>query len=229
MHFRGLRNAFISGLILLAPVTVTIYVIKVLVASIGAPTSGLFFFFLPKEIFDQSIFAALLYASSTVIVLALITLFGWFSKYFFGKLIVQATEKLVVRVPVAKVVYATVKQIIDTFSAQKKAVFQEVVLVEFPRKGIYAMGFLTGRGKGEVAARTDDGIVNIFLPTTPNPTSGYLIMVPEADVVTLDMSVPEGMKLIISGGAVVPAYIPRTGRMEPVEVRTPAAATEISG
>jgi uncharacterized membrane protein len=224
MQFKGLRNAFISGLVLLAPVAVTIYVIKVLVGGIGGPTSKYFFFFVPEEIFDQAVPRAALYALSTVIVLVLITLFGWFSKYFLGKLLVQTTERLVARVPVAKVVYATVKQIIETFSNQKKAVFQKVVLIEFPRKGIYAMGFLTGTGKGEVAARAKENIVNIFLPTTPNPTSGYLIMVPEDDVITLDMSVPDGMKLIISGGVVVPAYLPKTGEIEEVEVRTPAAA-----
>jgi uncharacterized membrane protein len=215
--FKAIRNAFISGLIVLAPVVITVYVIRTLVGSIGAPTAQLFFFFIPDEIFDKTVLSALLNILATLVVLILITLIGWFSKYFFGRFIVQITEKMITSLPFVKTVYNTVKQIIDTFARQKKAVFQKVVLIEFPRKGIYAMGFLTGRGKGEVRIKTANDIINVFLPTTPNPTSGYLVMVPEDDVQEMEMTVAEGMKLIVSGGAVVPHYNAEATQKEVVD------------
>jgi uncharacterized membrane protein len=221
--FKAIRNAFISGLIVLAPVVITVYVIRTLVGSIGAPTAQLFFFFIPDEIFDKTVLSALLNILATLVVLILITLIGWFSKYFFGRFIVQITEKMITSLPFVKTVYNTVKQIIDTFARQKKAVFQKVVLIEFPRKGIYAMGFLTGRGKGEVRIKTANDIINVFLPTTPNPTSGYLVMVPEDDVQEMEMTVAEGMKLIVSGGAVVPHYNSERETNEYVEVTIPEA------
>lgn len=208
MKLPSVRNAFISGLLLLAPVGVTLFVIKFLVDRIGAPASKYIFWYLPPGTFDKALFAITLNVVATLYVLALITLLGWFSQIVIGRFLVQWVERFVTRVPFVNTVYNTVKQIVDTFSQQKKAVFQECVLVQFPREGIWAMGFLTGQGKGEVQARTSRNLINIFLPTTPNPTSGYLIMVPEEDLIRLDMNVADGMKLIISGGAVAPPWNP---------------------
>ena len=219
--FKAIRNAFISGLIVITPVAVTIYVIRILVDSIGAPTAQLFFFFIPQEIFDKAALSTLLDILATLVVLILITLLGWFSKYFFGRFIVQLTEKMITSLPFAKTVYNTVKQIIDTFARQKTGIFQKVALIEFPRKGIYAIGFLTGRCQGEVQIKTAHDVTNIFLPTTPNPTSGYLVMVPKDDVQVLQMTVADGMKLIVSGGAVVPHYNSESETNEYVEVTIP--------
>ena len=110
-------------------------------------------------------------------------------------------------VPLINSVYNTAKQIVQTFSTQKRAVFQKVVLVQFPRAGTFAMGFLTGQAAGEIPARADAGtLTNVFIPTTPNPTSGFLLMLPYNDVIPMQMSVADGMKTIISGGAVTPAF-----------------------
>ena len=122
--------------------------------------------------------------------------------------------------PFINTVYRTVRQIVDTFSAQKKAIFQEVVLLEYPRKRCYALGFLTSTARGEPQNMTGEHIVNVFIPTTPNPTSGFLLMLPEEDITHLKMSVADGMKLIISGGAVVPN--PATG--EAVVIENPLQA-----
>ncbi len=222
---KAIRNAFVSGMLVLAPVAVTIYVIRILIEMIGAPTTQLFFFFIPDEIFDKAILSAFLNFLATLIVLVLITLLGWFSKYFLGKFFVRMTERMITSLPFAKTVYNTVKQIIDTFVQQKKSVFQKVVLIEFPRKGVFAMGFLTGHGKGEVQEMTTQDIINVFLPTTPNPTSGYLVMVPKDEVKELEMSVAEGMKLIVSGGAVVPHFNVNSKRQEMIEVRNPEIVT----
>ncbi len=216
---KSLRNAFFSGLLLLAPVYVTYLVIKLLVEKMGGPTSRFIFFFLPKEWFDN--FSILLDVSAALIVLIIITLLGWFSQLLVGKLVLQSFERLLSRVPFVTNVYSTVKQVVDTFRQQQKAVFQKVMLIEFPRKGMYAMGFLTGSGKGEIPKRTSEELLNIFLPTTPNPTSGYLLMVPKNEAVELDMTVGEGMKLVISGGAVVPAYNPKSDKTELFEVNNP--------
>ena len=124
------------------------------------------------------------------------------------------------RVPFINTVYRTVKQIVDTFGQQEKAVFQEVVLIEYPRKRCYVLGFLTSTAMGETQANTGEHIVNIFVPTTPNPTSGFLLMLPEEDITRLKMNIAEGMKLIISGGAVVPD--PKTG--DSVSINNPTQA-----
>lgn len=203
---KRLRNAFISGILLLAPVGVTLFVLKILIETVGAPTRDLFFPFLAEELNDKALVRWVLNIISVFIVIVLITIFGWFSQMLIGRFALQTMERLIARVPIIRTVYSSVKQIVDTFSQQQRAVFQQVVLVEFPRPKCYAIGFLTAEGRGEVQDRTKHEIVNIFLPTTPNPTSGYLLMIPREDVTNLDMSVTDGMKLIISGGAVVPPW-----------------------
>ena len=203
---RNLRNAFVSGLLLLAPVGVTALVINFLIQRVGAPTRSLFFFFIPKEQTDSIYIEYSLYVAAIFVVIVLITLLGWLSKRLIGKALVNLFERLVDNVPVIRSVYNTVKQIRDTFVQQKKAVFQKSVLLEYPRKGIWVLGFLTGEGKGEIQHKTEADLLNIFVPTTPNPTSGFLLMLPREEVYDLDMSIPDAMKLIISGGAVVPPW-----------------------
>lgn len=207
MKVTALRNAFISGLLLIAPVGVTIFAVVFLVTKIGEPASGVLF---PGVIDEeaQDYVRLAVYALSTLAVACIITLLGMFSKLLIGRFLVQTFDRLVSNLPFVKTVYLTVKQIVDTFSQQNTAVFQRAVLLEFPRRGLWALGFLTGSTKGETQARTSKELLNVFVPTTPNPTSGFLVMVPREEVIYLEMSVSEGMKLIISGGAVVPKYPP---------------------
>jgi uncharacterized membrane protein len=113
-------------------------------------------------------------------------------------------ERLVSRVPVVRTIYGVLKQIFDAVLAQSEGAFREVVLIEYPRKGIWVIGFITSNTQGEVQRVTPDDMVNVFLPTTPNPTSGFLLFVPRQDCRTLNMSVEEGVKLVISGGIVSP-------------------------
>jgi uncharacterized membrane protein len=219
---RSLRNAFVSGLLLLAPVGVTIFVIDFLIQRVGAPTRRFIFFFIPP---NRTTFVWLeyaLYIAAVFAVVVLITLLGWFSQRLLGRVLVNTFERIVDNVPVVRSVYNTVKQIRDTFVQQEKAVFQRSVLIEYPRKGIWVLGFLTGQGKGEIQQRTDSNLLNVFIPTTPNPTSGFLLMVPREDVHDLDMSIPDAMKLIISGGAVVPPWKPRPGSETPAPASLPA-------
>ncbi|MFT4901239.1 MAG: putative membrane protein [Lentimonas sp.] len=202
--FRSIRTAFFTGIIVILPLGVTLIVINFLLEKIGTPSSNLFFWFLDREWRNLPAIELMLKSISLLVVFTIITLLGYSSRLFLGKWLFHRIEKLLDRVPFINTVYRTVKQIVDTFSQQKSAVFQTVVLIEYPRPNCYAIGFLTGESKGEVQNATGEHIVNIFIPTTPNPTSGFLLMLPKADIIPLKMSITDGMKLIISGGAVVP-------------------------
>jgi uncharacterized membrane protein len=218
--FRSIRNAFITGLVVVLPLGVTIIVINFLLERLGNPASQFFFWYLDPEWRSMPAIKIMLEFISVLVVFLLITVLGFGSRFVLGRLLLNGLERLLDRVPFINTVYRTVKQIVDTFSQQKKAVFQEVVLVEYPRKRSYAIGFLTSTAKGETQEVTGQHIVNVFVPTTPNPTSGFLLMLPDGDVTRLQMTITEGMKLVISGGAVVPDL--KTG--EAVAVENPQQA-----
>lgn len=205
MKLKAIRNAFISGLLLLAPVGVTLFVIQFLIKTLGGPSSRLFFFFVDESVTTRYPWVPYaLTVASAILVVVIVTIIGWFSKLLLGRFMMSQFERLMSSVPLVRSVYSTVKQIIDTFVRNNTAVFSKTVLVEYPRKGVYALGFLTGDGRGEVQEKTSAYLLNVFLPTTPNPTSGFLLMFPRDEVIILDMSVTDGMKAIISGGAVMP-------------------------
>ena len=119
-------------------------------------------------------------------------------------------ERLINNIPLINSVYQTVKQLVDTISQSKKSFFQQAVLVEFPSKGLYSIGFLTNNARGEVQEKTKEDVRNVFVPTTPNPTTGFLLMVPNENIVYLDMSIGEAMKIIISAGAVTPDQLKKS-------------------
>jgi len=123
-----------------------------------------------------------------------------------GKELVKFTDSLILRIPVLNKIYGFAKDVSETMLGEKKSVFEQVVLVEYPRPGIYMIGFVTNETQGEAQAKTRERVVCVFIPTTPNPTSGFLAFVPQDQLVLLEMSVGEGMKMVISGGAVVPPY-----------------------
>jgi uncharacterized membrane protein len=218
---RSLRNAFITGIVVILPLGVTIIVIRFLLDKIGTPASKYFFWFLDPELKSMPIVQVGLEFISVLVVLLLITLLGYGSRIFIGRILLNSMELLLDRLPFVSTVYRSVQQIVQTFSQQKKAVFQEVVLIEYPRKRCYVLGFLTSTAKGETQDVTDEHIVNVFVPTTPNPTSGFLLMLPEEDITRLDMAITDGMKLIISGGAVVPD----SSNGEAVLINNPAEAS----
>jgi uncharacterized membrane protein len=223
--FKSARTAFLAGVILLAPLSITLLVFSWLVENIGGRFRSYFFFYLPNTLLDRANLVLLWNVLATVLVLILVTLLGYLSRYFIGRSIILIAERIVRTVPFVNSVYTTVKQIADTFSLQKRAVFQKVVLVEFPRSGSFALGFLTNRAKGEIQERTNEELLCVFLPTTPNPTSGFLLMFSANEVTELDMSVAEGMKVIISGGALVPSWDPELGRTVVAPVSIPNEPT----
>lgn len=225
--FRSLRNAFITGIVVILPLGVTFILINFLLDRLGNPASQFFFWYLDSEWRNLPAVKFALEATSVFVVFSLITVFGYGSRFVLGRIILVGLERLLDRVPFINTVYRTVKQIVDTFSQQEKAVFQEVVLIEYPRKRCYVLGFLTSTAKGEIQANTGEHIVNVFVPTTPNPTSGFLLMLPEEDIKQLQMTIADGMKLVISGGAVVPD--PKTGEAVPINNPSQAEGSAPTG
>lgn len=205
---KALRNNIITGIFVALPIIVTIFLIAYLIRQMGEPMTKLIF--LPIfESYDSTfqntgLGKFLLDCISTVFVIIALGVVGYLSRFFFGVWAISIAEGIVKKIPVASAIYNTVKQVVDTFSKKKKSVFNKVVLVEFPRKGVYSVGFLSNEASDDVAKKIGEGYVNVFVPTTPNPTSGFLMLVPKSDMVILDMSVADGMKFIVSFGAVVP-------------------------
>ena len=198
-----LRNAFLSGFMLLAPLFVTCWVFLLLFENIGGFFRPLLVRFVPEQLRDFDIVWNIL---ATVIVVVLITLLGYVSRYVLGKYFGGLAERFIQTIPGVSGVYNTVKQLVATFTTQNRNLFNKVVLVEFPRKGVHTIGFLTSKTQSEAQARVGQELWTVFVPTTPNPTGGYLLLIPKDEIIELEMSVGDGMKLVISGGAVVPPW-----------------------
>ncbi len=201
-----LKKSFLTGLILLLPIGITGLIVNFMLDYIGEPTSRILFYWLDINIRNKLITSILINLISTLFVLTLITLIGLLSRYFFGKWLFKMTERVINRVPLVRSIYKSSKQIITTFGESNISAFSKTVLVPYPHPGSYAIGFLTSDTVGEIQEKTGKHVVNIFIPTTPNPTSGFLLMIPKEDVIELEMSVGDGVKMIISGGIVVPPY-----------------------
>ncbi len=205
----SLRNAFITGLLLLAPLVITIWAFRTIIEFVGGRFRPIYNYVLPESISGLTFLWDIV---ATLLVIALITLFGYVSRLFLGRFLLGVLDRFLQTVPGLSTVYNTVKQVIDTFGKQNRQMFSKVVLVQFPRAGVYSIGFLTNKAQGEPQEKTQDEVWTVFVPTTPNPTSGFLIMLPKRDIVELEMSVGDGMKMVISGGAVTP---PSTGNTNP--------------
>ena len=202
------RKAFLTGLFVCLPVTLTAYIIVWLVNAMASPARGIL-----KGLLDvcgvaiphgDPFFGAGVTIVSALCVAVVLVLVGLVSRYVFGKWFLNLLDRLLQRVPMVRSVYISIKQIIDTFSVGKKQTFSKVVLVEFPRRDAWTVAFITHEKTTQLCGITGQKLVHVFVPTTPNPTGGYMILVPAESVIQLDISVSEAMKMIVSGGAVVP-------------------------
>lgn len=208
-----LRANFLAGLIIIAPVGLTFWLIWTVIGWID----GFVLPFVPDAYLPDTLIQNYLgleidqqinVRGIGVIVFLIFTLFvGWLGKGFLGRSFIRWAEGIVDRTPVVRSIYNGVKQLAETVFAQTEASFEKACLVEYPRKGIWAVGFVSIPAKGEVASKGPEGdpLISIFIPTTPNPTSGFLLFVPKSDVRELDMSVEDAAKLVISAGLVYPA------------------------
>jgi len=190
-----LKTVFTTGLLTILPLAVTIYVFYVIFYFLDNLIGGLF----------ESVFNFHIPGIGFVSGLLLILLIGFVASNIIGNRLIDFFDKIFQRVPITRGIYTSAKQIIDAFTVQGKNAFQKVVLLEYPRKGLYVIGFVTGQSRGEIQEKTAEETLNIFVPTTPNPTSGMLILAPKHEVTELKMSVEEGMKVIISGGLFSPS------------------------
>lgn len=196
------RNAFFSGALLLAPLIVTVWAFSTIIDIVGGTFRPVYRDYIPDSLQRIPFFWDLV---ATLVVVLLVTGLGYLSNYVFGKFFLSMGERAIQRIPGIGAVYNSVKQIVATFGAQNRNLFNKVVLIQFPRPGVWVIGFLTNKQQAEPQIQSGKELWTIFLPTTPNPTSGFLLMVPKDEVQELEMSVGDGMKMIISGGAVLPA------------------------
>jgi uncharacterized membrane protein len=197
---KKLRRYFFAGLLVLVPVGLTIVVVRWIVSLMD----GLVVRMLPLRWQPEQLFGFSLPGVGIVLTFLLILFTGVLVTNYFGHKLVQASEKLVYRIPLVKGIYTLFKQVADTVLSSERQGFRKVVLLEYPRKGIWSIGFVTGVSEGELQRVTERRVINVFMPTTPNPTSGYYILVPEEDAHVLGMTVEEAFKLIVSGGMVSP-------------------------
>ena len=191
--FKKISNNFFKGILISVPVIITFYIAWSLIKFFdkqASPLLGTFPYELP--------------GFGLIIVFVFFSLIGFLTTGLFGRIFSSSIEKILSKIPVLRNIYSGLKQLFETILSKKSNSFREVILLEYPRKGIWAMGFLTGDTKGEVNRKTKDQMVNIFLPTTPNPTSGFLLFVPKKDILVLNMTVEEGIKMIISAGMLTP-------------------------
>lgn len=207
-----IRAYFFAGILITAPVAITFYLAWLVISFIDERVTAL----IPARYNPETYLPFALPGLGVVIIAAALILIGFFAAGFIGRLLIRMYEGILARMPVIRNVYGAVKQIIETILAQQSAAFREAVLIEYPRRGLWAIAFITGRTEGEVQNLTDEEMINIFLPTTPNPTSGFLLFVPKKDMIPLSMTVEEAIKMVISGGIVTPPDLrPEDERAEP--------------
>ena len=191
-----LRNYFITGVVVLIPIGFTLYLSKIL---IGVSSN-----LIPENINPNSYLPYAIPGIEILISIILITIVGGLSLSFLGKRILKLIDDLFKRIPFLRTIYSAILQMTESFS-NKDNDKKSVVLIEYPRKGVWAVGFATKENKGEMADKTNKKLINVFVPTTPNPTSGFLLMFPKDEVIYLDMTFEEASKFIVSAGTSDPA------------------------
>ena len=194
-----LRHYFIAGVLVWVPLGITVLIIKLLVEFMDRSL-----LLLPPAWRPEALFGTHIPGLGVVLALLLVMITGVVAANLLGRRLVNAWESLLARIPLVRSIYSAVKQLLQTvFSAGNRS-FRKVLLIEYPRKGLWTVGFQTGRGTDEILAKTNSELITVFIPTTPNPTSGFVIMVPQHEVIELDMSIEDGLKLIMSLGMVTP-------------------------
>jgi uncharacterized membrane protein len=209
--FASWQANFWAGLAIVLPAVISLAVLRWLFGTVANITDTLLIF-LPTKLthHDAGNGPMYWYWSLVALVLAvfLIGTVGLLARNYFGRKIIEWVDSALLRIPLLNKIYGATKQVNDAFSSGNKTAFRTVVLMEFPHPGVYSIGFITSDQQEEVEAKTGQKVVCVFVPATPNPTSGFLLMVPEGKVIKLEMSVPDAIKYIISLGAILPGYNP---------------------
>ncbi|TCL09370.1 putative membrane protein [Shimia isoporae] len=200
--FGRLRSSFLTGIVVILPIGLTIWLIWTLVGWVD----GFVLPLIPDNIQPENYIGINLRGVGLIIFLIFTVFVGWIAKGLIGRSLIKWGEGVVARMPVVRSIYSGAKQIAETVFAQTERSFEKACLIEYPRRGIWAIGFISTNAKGEVAetAATTSALMSVFVPTTPNPTSGFLLFFPKDDIIELDMSVEDAAKLVISAGLVYP-------------------------
>lgn len=194
--FEVLRNYFVTGLIVAAPISVTIYLVIWVVQTLD----GWFAFLIPQHFRPEYYLPFDIPGTGVVIMLVALTLVGWLTANFIGRALLRFSDRALRRTPVAGTVYTALKEILDTALKQGDSSFSQVALIEYPRPGVHAVAFVTKQADPRINEAADADLIGVFLPTTPNPTSGFLLFLPRDELTILDMSVEEGIRFVISAG-----------------------------
>lgn len=199
------RQNFFAGLAIVLPTVISIGFFLWIFGTIANFTDTLLFF-LPYSWTHKENGEVLWYWSIIALIFGifLTCLVGHLARYYIGKKIIHFADKIMLNVPLLNKIYSTIKQINEAFTSTKKSSFKQVVMLEFPKQGIYSIGFLTSEENSSLSGKTGKKLVSVFVPTTPNPTTGFIVLVPEDTIIRLDMSVADGIKFIISLGSISP-------------------------
>ena len=190
----------LAGILVTSPILITIYVTWIIITFIDSQVAGL----LPDSLDFTKQLPHQIPGIGLIISIVVITFIGAITPGFIGRTLLKAGERVLDKMPVVRSIYGAIKQIMETVMSTNSDSFREVVLVEYPRKKIWVIGFVTGETKGEVQTLNDETLINVFIPTTPNPTSGFLLFVPKKDLIYMKMKVEDAVKMVISGGIVTP-------------------------
>jgi len=202
---KHLRRYVVAGLLVWLPLAVTFWLLRVVVSIMDSWLDDAFRL-LPPEYHPDQLLGISLPGLGVIFTLILLVLTGMFAANMVGRALVRSWESLMDRIPVVRPVYSAVRKFAELVFSDKSQSFKQVLLIEYPRKGLYSLAFQTSSRLGEVQGRTGEEVVCTFVPTTPNPTSGLVIVVPKKDVIVLDMDVDEALKMVISLGVVVPTW-----------------------
>ena len=198
--FARFRRHFLAGILVTSPILITVYVTWLIVTFIDAQVAGL----LPNSLDFTKQLPHQIPGLGLIISIVVITFIGAITPGFIGRTLLKVGERILDNTPVVRSIYSAIKQIMETVMSTNSESFREVVLVEYPRKGIWVIGFVTGETKGEVQSLNKETLINVFIPTTPNPTSGFLLFLPKKDLMYMKMKVEDAVKMVISGGIVTP-------------------------
>ena len=194
-----IKNYFITGLLVIIPAVLTIYILDILIGMMDRILK-----YVPSKIHPDTYLPFHIPGLGLIATVLLTFLVGILAQNLLGKKLVYLWEWAVSRIPFVRSIYLAIKQLVEAIFAQNSKGFKRVVMIEFPRKELWSVGFLTGVTKGETQDKTKQRVVNVFVPTVPNPTTGFYLLVPEKDIIGLDMTVEDAFKLIMSGGIITP-------------------------
>ena len=212
-----LRRYLLTGIVVTAPIAITIYLTYIFLTFVDRHVTKLFPDVWYNGLYGETTIPGL----GLIVAVTFLIVVGWFATNFLGRMIIRISEYIVDRMPVIRTVYGAIKQIFETIMASQSSAFREAVMLEYPRKGVWSIGFVTGRTEGEVQRITAEETINVFVPTTPNPTSGYLLFVPKKELKYLDMTVEEAVKLVVSAGIITP---PDAGKQKSTKTTKKAKA-----